>query len=168
MKKFLVSTLALSLILGNVAFAEEMITTTSASSTGEVEHSDKGGLIRDLKEKMSSKKSSADPICAGTAVEKRENALIAGLDTFNASMKTALTARATSLKDAWTKTTPNERNMARKTGRQVFETASKSARTTLKSVRKSAWDTFKTDIKACGGTGKEETAPNSMSEATML
>lgn len=169
MKKFLVSTFALSLILGNVAFAEEMVTTTSASSTGEVEHSDKGGLMRDLKEKMSGKKNtSADPICAGTAVEKRENALIVGLDTFNASMKTALTARTTGLKDAWAKTTSNERNTARKTTRQAFETASKSARTALKSVRKTAWDTFKADIKACGGTGKEETAPNSMSEATML
>lgn len=168
MKKFILSTLALSLVLGNIAFAEEMATSTSASSTEKQEHSEKAGLMRDLKEKISDKKKAVDPICAGAAVEKRENALIAGLDTFNASMKTALTARATSLKDAWSKTTPNERNMARKTGRQAFETASKSARTALKSVRKSAWDAFKTDIKACGGTGSEEKAPNSMSEATML
>ena len=116
----------------------------------------------------STSKKMIDGACAGTAVEKRENALIAGLDTFNASMKTALTARATALKDAWSKTTQDERKTSRKTGRSSFETASKDARTALKSARKSAWTTFQTDIKACGGTGKEEQAPSSMSEATAL
>ena len=168
MKKFLVSTFALSLILGNVAFAEEMITTTSASSTGEVERSEKSGMVRDLKEKLSDKKKVVDATCAAAAVEKRENALIAGLDTFNASMKTALQTRATALKDAWSKTTRPEQNTARKSSRQAFETASKSARTALKEARKSAWETWKSDIKACGGSGSEEKAPSSASEATML
>ena len=166
MKKTLFIFAILGLFVGSFAYAEEMKNTnaTTASSINGEHMKTTGEMMRNNK----AQKKMIDGACASTAVEKRENALIAGFDTFNTSIKDALNTRKVSLKEGWMKTTKSERNTTLRSGRQAFEKSSKSARTALRTVRQNAWASFKTDIKACGGTGMEEVAPSMNVEATIL
>lgn len=88
--------------------------------------------------------------CIDAAIDARETALIAALDPFNASLKTALTARQTALKDAWAKPTAKERRAARQAAWKTYHGAAKSAQDTLRAAKKKAWDTYKTTMKSCG------------------
>ena len=90
-----------------------------------------------------------DTACAKTAVEKRENAIIAAEDASSASMKTALTTRLTALSAAWGQTDTAAREAALKAAHSAFKGSWKTTSTTLRTARKAAWSTFKTDAKAC-------------------
>jgi hypothetical protein len=177
MKKYL-SYLAIVSILfmGVSVYAQEDVQTTSEKSeqNKEVRHEGEKGLreralemrtkmedkLKERSEKIKSGEAEGkniDIMCAQTAVDARDTAVIAAFDTYSTSMKTALEARKTAVKDAWSKTTSSERNTARKTANQTYNTASRNAHKALNTSRKSIWAKHKTDMKACGaGAGIDQ------------
>src|SRR3989344_416349 len=88
--------------------------------------------------------------CVKTAVEKRENSLIATLDSFYASMKAAFETRKTELLAAWTITDGKERRKARTEAWKKFTKTVKESKKTHQSARKEAWKTFEQEAKSCG------------------
>lgn len=93
---------------------------------------------------------SFDPSCIKGAVEKRDNAIIAALDVYSASTKTALEARRDALKAAWDITVAKDRRLAIKNVWNNYSKAQREARKKLRSAQKSAWKQFNTDSKSCG------------------
>jgi len=108
---------------------------------------------------------STQVICIQTALEKRENALIAGHDVFNTAVKTALTNRLTSLKEAWAQTDKTARQTKRLASYKAFRTETQTAHNGMRTIRVGAWKTFETDMKACGVRGHGE-VPNTVVSPT--
>lgn len=102
--------------------------------------------------------------CMQTAVEKRDNAVIAAFDAFSASMKSAFTARRDALKTAWGKENRSERRTALRTAWGTFRASRKLARETFRTARHNAWKTFRADAKACHGVHRGEEGANEASE----
>ncbi len=96
-----------------------------------------------------------DTACMQAAIDKRETALIAGVDVYSASVKTALTVRKDALKAAWAITDKTARNTAIKAAWTAFQGTWKNASAAMKTVKKSAWAAFNTDAKACKQTGAD-------------
>ena len=117
--------------LPTAAFAQTATTTTSTPPFG-------GGLTAE------------QLACVKTAVEKRENSLIATLDSFYASMKAAFETRKTELLAAWTITDGKERRKARIEAWKKFTKTVKESKKTHQSARKEAWKTFEQEAKSCG------------------
>jgi len=97
-----------------------------------------------------------DPVCMQNAIEKRDTALIVGIDAYVAAIKTALTARKDALKAAWLITDKTQRRSALKTAWKNFRTARDQARKDWKSAKRTAWKTFYADRKACGKVTSED------------
>ena len=98
-----------------------------------------------------------DVACVKSAINKRENAIIAAVDTLAGALKSAYTARRDALKAAWDLTDVKARNAAIRAAGKAFMMADRTARKTANQARRSAWATFVTDRKACGsGSGAEE------------
>ena len=95
-------------------------------------------------------------MCVGSALEKRENALIAGHDFFAGSVKAALQKRLAGLKDAWAQTDKKMKQEKQRTTWKAFRTDTQAAHTAMKTVRQGAWKTFDTDMRACGVRGHGE------------
>ncbi len=170
MKKF-VTYLSVFVFLFATGFVFAQDAVTTSSNTDQKTESEKRELgpreralemrskmedkLKERAEKVKGDKAESkniDIMCAQTAVEARDTAIIAAFDTYSTSMKTALEARKVAVKDAWGKTTPSERSLARKTANQTYNTASKAAHKALNTARKNAWDTHKSDMKKCGAS----------------
>ena len=102
------------------------------------------------------KKGSSTPLttvqlsCVSTAVEVRENAIIAAHDAFAVSIKSALTVRRDALKAAWNIADKATRETARKSAWTTFRTSSQAAHTAMRAARVAAWTTFNTSATVCG------------------
>lgn len=96
-----------------------------------------------------------DPICMGTAVDKRESTLITGLDAYNAAVKSALAARRDALKAAWAMTDVGARKDALKKIWHDFNGTQKNQSKLFKTVKKDSWKMFHDERKLCGGKGGE-------------
>lgn len=105
-----------------------------------------------------------DPVCVQNAVTKRENAIIAGVDAFSTTVKSALQTRRDSLVNAWSITDKNQRRAAIKTAWDAFRGTWKSASTALRNARKAAWAQYRTDAKACHISPPLEERANESSE----
>lgn len=95
--------------------------------------------------------------CVQTALEKRENALISGHDSYNTAVKTALTKRLENLKTAWALPERKDRAEKRQSAYKTFKSDMQTANLAMKTARNTAWRTYETDAKACGvkgGTGE--------------
>lgn len=92
-----------------------------------------------------------DPTCIQNAIEKRDAAIILAFDKFASSIKAALEARKTALKDAFAKTDKKERRAAIKKVWNDWKIALKNNRANLTKEKKAAWQQFKTDQKSCKG-----------------
>ena len=95
--------------------------------------------------------------CVQASLDKRENALIAGHDAYNTSVKAALAKRLEGLKTAWAQPTRLARTEGRQSTYKTFKSEMQTANTAMKTVRNGAWKTFETEAKACGvkgGTGE--------------
>ncbi len=108
------------------------------------------------------------PSCVSLALEKRENALISGHDTFNTAIKNALTNRLTNLKAAWAQVDKKVRLEKRQLSYKTFRTESQAAHNNMKLVRTNAWKGFDTDMKACGLKGHGEASQSISSSVTNL
>jgi hypothetical protein len=120
-----------------LAFAQTTGTTTTATTTTPVA-------------------TTTQAMCVSAALEKRENALIAGHDAFAAAVKTALQNRLTGLKDAWSQTDKKVKQEKRQAAYKAFRTESQAAHTAMKTARNNSWKTFETDMRACGVRGHGE------------
>lgn len=95
--------------------------------------------------------------CIHAALEKRENALINGHDSFNTAIKSALTKRLADLKDAWIQTDKKARQGKRQVTHKAFRLDTQTAHNNMRTLRISAWRAFDTDMKSCGVRGHGET-----------
>lgn len=87
--------------------------------------------------------------CVQTAIDSRDNAIIAGLDVYYPTAKTALQTRQAGLKAAWAQTDQKTRKEAVKTVWEMYKDSVKSARTVMKGAQKTAWTKFEADRKTC-------------------
>ena len=94
--------------------------------------------------------------CVQVALEKRENALINGHDSFNTAIKSALTKRLSGLKDAWSQADRLSRVTKRQAAYKTFKIESQAAHNALRTVRNIAWKNFEAEAKACGINGSGE------------
>lgn len=178
MKKILASGIAAALTMSVAmpAFAEDgamsssaSTSTSSSSSTSSSMSSSSSsvkkpvgpGVERLMKAKekanktMSSSKPTIDATCMQTAVEKRDTALMAGVDTYTASVKSALQVRKDAIKAAWALTDKTARNAANKAAWTAFQGTWRKASQAMKATKKTVWQTFRTEAKACGQTGAD-------------
>ena len=137
MKNFIirigVSTCA-AVLFGAVALAQVTAPTTGAQPLG----------------RQAQNKKSLDPVCMQNATVKRDDAIIAGLDTFSSSVKVALQTRRDSLKAAWAITDNTQRKTAIKTAWTAFQGTWKKTKQAMRNAKKTAWQQFRTERKACG------------------
>lgn len=91
-----------------------------------------------------------DPVCMQNAVEKRDSAIITGVDAFATFVKTALQARKEAQKAAWVITDKKQRQAALKDAWAKFKGTWVKAFKQLRADRKAAWKQFYIDRKACG------------------
>ena len=103
--------------------------------------------------KVESNRGTVDLACMQTAVEKRDNAMIAAQDAYSASWKTALQTRRDELKAAWGIQDKKQREEAIRAAWKKFRESRKTGRENFRTARKNAWNTFKTDSKACKAQG---------------
>lgn len=106
---------------------------------------------------------SADLICMQTAVEKRDNAIIAAWDNLSSSMKTALQTRRDALKSAWGISIKKDRNKAIRSAWTNFKLARRIARRNFLAARRTAWDQFGIGIKNCHVTSNPESRDSEVS-----
>lgn len=88
--------------------------------------------------------------CVQAAIEKRETAIIAGHNTFNTSIVSALTLRKDGLKSAYALSEKGATKTAKKAVWGKFKTDARTAHDSMRTVRKSSWSTFNTEMRACG------------------
>lgn len=94
--------------------------------------------------------------CMISAVDKRDNAIIAAQDVQNTAIKNALIIRRDSLKAAWGIADKGLRDTARKAAWSIYHVSAKTANTNLKNSRNTAQEVFRTEAKACGLINKGE------------
>ena len=87
--------------------------------------------------------------CVRTAVEKRENALIAAWDKFAAAIRSAYETRKADLLAAWNIKDPKERRAAILKAWQKFRENKMAARKAWDEARRHIWEQFKKDRIAC-------------------
>lgn len=143
---------ALAFALAVPAFAEESGEMQSSSSSVS---SMEGRMMMKKDKKEMKGGATVDSACMQTAVDKRDTAIMAAVDAYAVSVKTALTTRKDALKAAWALTDKAQRETASKAAWTAFSGTWKKASQSTKAARKAAWATFKTDAKACGQTGAE-------------
>lgn len=101
-----------------------------------------------------------DPACIQTALEKRENTIIAAYNKKATAIKAALEQRKIALKEAWGKPTVRERVLARAKAWQAFKTAQNKANRAYQAESKAAWQQFYKDRKACKTVTEANDEPN--------
>jgi hypothetical protein len=94
------------------------------------------------------------------AVDKRDTAIIAGVDAYSGIIKSALGVRKDALKTAWGMADNKERRMVIKKVWKDFKVTSEKARKDFKLAKRAAWDQFNQDRKACGSSGASDDRTN--------
>ncbi|TAL20454.1 hypothetical protein EPN90_00995 [Patescibacteria group bacterium] len=125
----------LASLLATPALAEETATTTNTNQPAAVV------------------KPVLDLACVQSAVEKRDNAIIAAVDTYSTHVKTALTTRRDALKAAWGMADRVERRKAIRAAWDAFRGTWRKEKRALTDARRAAWKQFRADAKACKATG---------------
>ena len=96
-----------------------------------------------------------DIACMKTAVEKRENALLAAYDVYFGKLRAARETRKTDLLAAWSVQDPKERGTAVKTAWEKFRQSVKTVTTEWNQGRKTIWTQFAQDAKNCKASAVE-------------
>ena len=97
-----------------------------------------------------------DVPCLQGALDKRDNALIAGLDAYHNTIKSALENRRETLKSAWAITKVLDRVKAVKSAWTAFNTTKSKATKAFASIKKSAWAQYNTARKTCHVSAKDD------------
>lgn len=88
--------------------------------------------------------------CIQTAIDKRDNAIIAAVDKHATTIKDALATRRDALKAAWAITDRKARRQAIKDARTAYTKTVRQSRKDLNAARKATWKQYYKDRKACG------------------
>ena len=102
-----------------------------------------------------------------TAIQKRDNAIIAAVDTYHTAVVQALTTRRDALVAAWGNTDKTARRAAIKAAWKVYRTSQTQALKALRNGKKEAWKQFGTDRKACGSSAAGDDPTNSGVDAQL-
>lgn len=97
-----------------------------------------------------------DITCIQAAVDKREAAIIAAVDTYHSTVKTALETRRAALKAAWAIADRTQRRAAIKAAWDAFRGTWRTASNALHKTRRDAWKQYRTDRRACGPTATSD------------
>jgi hypothetical protein len=87
--------------------------------------------------------------CMQTAIEKRENSFLSSFDSYNTSVRSAMTIRNDALKSAWGITDKTQRKDAIRNAERAFKTSEKTTRKTRRDADKNAEKLYKIEIKLC-------------------
>ncbi len=87
--------------------------------------------------------------CMKTAVEKREDALLAAWETYSNKVKEARYTRKADLLAAWSIEDPAKRYLALKTAWEKYRTSVMNAQKEWNQSRKTIWNEFTRDAKRC-------------------
>lgn len=98
-----------------------------------------------------------NPACMKSEAKKRDDAILASLDTYSAAIKSALQNRSTREQAAWDITDKNQRNTEFKALIKDYRTAVQTAKKTMAQARANAWKSYQTGIKACNATPPPDT-----------
>lgn len=98
--------------------------------------------------------------CMQAALEKRDNAIIASLDSFHTLGTNALKNRLAALKAAWALTERKPRRDAINKAWKDFRLSSRDARAQVRIGKREAWKKFRADQKACGSGAFVEDGTN--------
>lgn len=93
--------------------------------------------------------------CVITAIEKKDNALKARIETSNTELKSAIDARTSCQKNAFSSTV--KQFEALKICNDVFQKSHESILKLSKEAQKSAWTVYQTELKACGANSATST-----------
>lgn len=96
-----------------------------------------------------------DLVCVQNAITKREDAVMATIDTATTALKNAMTVRKTSLVAAWKIENRKDRNVAIKAAWSTFKTSIREINATRRTAVKTVWNTFKTERRVCGPSAGE-------------
>lgn len=121
-----------------------------------------------LAAEMKMKKASVDTACMQTAVETRDNALLASLDTLMGAMKSSFETRRDALKAAWGLADAVQREPAIKAAWQAFKASKQAAVKTGHEAKKAAWTAFKGAVKGtCKAKGNVDGSGEGMDNSAM-
>jgi hypothetical protein len=93
--------------------------------------------------------SASELACVRTAVEKRENGIIAAHTAFGSAVGSALQTRKSALVSAWGIEDRKARNTARYEAWRAFKDAVSLARKTHRTAVGGVWDAYRGEAKAC-------------------
>jgi hypothetical protein len=143
-KKTLGAILALAFFLGSASVQASTGETAAASSTGTTAVSSSTVTTATSK--------TVDVACIQSGIDVRDSALVTGVDTYASAVKSALEARKTALKEAWSKTIGKERLTAIWDAWKIYKNSLSEAKKALKKARADAWKTFSASRKTCKAT----------------
>lgn len=104
-----------------------------------------------------------DSVCMQNAIEKRDTAIIAVVDTYATAVKNALQTRKDALKAAWGETDAKTRRTKIRAAWKAYQDTLLAARRALASGRKGVWNQFYADRRTCGrGAAAEDTGTEGM------
>lgn len=156
MKKLvsLLLTLAMSMLVAAPAFANDGGRSDDNAPRPELREMHKENRM-ERKEKLEAMQNldATQLACVAKAVDARETAVGTAFDALNASLKSALSTRKTSLAAAWVLTDGDARSTAIKAAWKAFKDSSRAAHKTAKVAKKDAWKGFKDAVKACNVNG---------------
>ncbi len=119
------------------------------------------------KDLFKNNKKVVDIACMQQAIEKRDTAIISGLDAYYAVTEASLQTRKETMKTAWAITDVKERRTALKDAWKTYRETIKIARNSFKTAKKSAWQQFYADRKTCGTAGTSDDPANSSVDNTL-
>lgn len=146
-------TASLALSMATPAFAESSSSASSSSSSESSSMMKKESSM--MKRDMKMNGANVDAACMQSAIDKRDTAIIASVDSYAATVKTALQTRKDALKAAWAIQDKTARNTAIKAAWASYQGTWKKASTAVRAARKAAWSAFKTDAKNCKQAGAD-------------
>ncbi len=138
MKKILISTLVLVMLLSVTVSATTTIPLATSTESGKkILNKNQKAIVK------------ADPICAQTALGKRDAAVTAALQKYSADWIQVLNVRTASQKAAFLKE-GRERVNANLAATKIKKTETQKVQRTLNQSKKLAWDFFRVEMRACG------------------
>ncbi len=142
--------------LATMAIAASLLVTNTGvafAKDSEAEHGfpENGFAAKEMHQlKHSEKKAPLTTQCVFDALDKRDMSTLTALDTYNAGVKAALTARKTAITAALALTDEAAKKDALKKAGEDFKVAVKKQKDDLKAARKTSVTTMSTELKACG------------------
>ena len=143
-KNLIATSIAASLLMSSVAFAQAPTTQTATPASSEA----------------------SKITCVGTAINTREQSIDTAMTTYSSANGAAYTARASALQKAYTQTTAKAVSSAVKASWTTFNSSVKSARKAWQTSRDAAWTTYRKAAAACKAPSEVNDNANSKGEVS--